>query len=67
MTEGRAEEAKAEGIIRAEPLSHYILDILLEEENKTKKDYETVFILGGYLSGMLLLGLHTWITLRAFF
>ena len=37
------------------------------EANKTKKDYETVFILGGYISGMLVLGLHTWITLRAFF
>jgi len=24
-------------------------------------------ILGGYISGMLILGLHTWITLRAFF
>ena len=39
----------------------------LEEENKTKKDYESVFILGGYISGMLLLGLHTWITLKALF
>ena len=39
----------------------------LEEENKTKKEYESVFILGGYISGMLLLGLHTWITLKAFF
>jgi len=37
------------------------------EANKTNKDYETVFILGGYISGMLVLGLHTWITLRAFF
>ena len=32
-----------------------------------KRGYETVFILGGYLSGMLLLALHTWISLSAFF
>ena len=32
-----------------------------------RRGYESVFILSGYLSGMLLLGLHTWITFKAFF
>ena len=32
-----------------------------------RKDYETIFIFGGYLSGMVLLGLQTIITLKAFF
>ena len=31
------------------------------------KKYGTIFILGGYISGILLLGLQTWITLKAFF
>jgi len=39
----------------------------LEEANTTYKDYRTIFILSGYISGMAILGLHTWITLKAFF
>jgi len=31
------------------------------------KKYGSIFILGGYLSGLMLLGLQTWITLKAFF
>ena len=31
------------------------------------KRYGTVFILSGYISGMMLLGLQTWLTFKAFF
>ena len=31
------------------------------------KRYGTIFILGGYISGILLLGLQTWLTFKAFF